>query len=694
MAPDPPAGGDPPLDPAIAGPVQRFMTSAAQAATTGPGPSQSVDDGEDLGYPTVVSVELGEDYWSDTPVPESELLPVPVSSPVPVPANLSRTPAPGTMALNVQLGDRTLMLRPTEDALWGYLTLAFRLGGFGQVILARKAIDAAVAELERAADEADGAAGRDVAARNEAERQLTSEPLGQAPGAAAWRAGNQAADSGRQSRQQRAQASAAQWFKVTFNELWAGLAVLEEACLRQWEEIGVREYDRILEAHMGRANQQWIRYGCYLNDKPNEPAKISESRGKGSSVRVKLDRGSAGSAGSSGTGTGTGMGTGSGTGSSGTGSGTGPVAHALPTLDDLRKRALELNEYAKEIIPAAIKSARIHASRGDPVEAQLYADHLVKEIQEPWAQRLMDAEESDAVLLQIYRDVDKDTTLDQVERLIVDALLDAYHLSNDLRANLIRLVPVFGTLRIQPGPLGDDPNSMYGLSFEQRSMISSTVHGDAVALGLAIPASVVLSVKLQEEGASENSAWMHLAVRHAATCRILSGRLRGLLDMDSLSERAITHALDEFESFRERDKDRFSKWSLGVIVLGLALAPFTGGGSAVVAGLVAASFQVAAFIEEYGRVKSAQKLSAASLDALEIVLWTRPSRLALYRMMLSSVIEVGQAIFAPELPLVADMIITAVSWSVAPGEQPSRAEKPMDPSLFAPAGAGPPAGGR
>ena len=167
--------------------------------------------------------------------------------------------------------------------------------------------------------------------------------------------------------------------------------------------------------------------------------------------------------------------------------------------------------------------------------------------------------------------------------------------------------------------------------------------------------------------------------------------------MDSLSERAITHALDEFEAFRERDKDRFSRWSLGVIVFGLALAPFTAGGSAVVAGLVAASFQVAAFIEEYGRVKSAQKLSAASLDALEVVLWTRPSRLALYRMMLSSVIDVGQAIFAPELPVVADMIITAVSWSIGPGGQPSRAEKPMDPSLFEPAGslgAGTPAGGR
>jgi len=40
---------------------------------------------------------------------------------------------------------------------------------------------------------------------------------------------------------------------------------------------------------MNRANQLWIRYGCYLKAKPNELAKISESRGKepacGSSLR-------------------------------------------------------------------------------------------------------------------------------------------------------------------------------------------------------------------------------------------------------------------------------------------------------------------------------------------------------------------------------------------------------------------------
>ena len=537
MAPDPPAGGDPLLDPAVAGPVQRFVTSAAQAATTGPGPSQGVDAGEDLGYPAVMAVELGEDYWSDAPVPESELMPAPVLLAGAGAGEPVKDPGPGTLALGVQLGDRTVPLRPTEDAMWGYLTLAFRLGGFGQVILARKAIDAAVAELERAADEADGAAGRDVAQRNDAERQPTAEPFGQAPGAAAWRARTQAADSGRQSRQLRAHANAAQWFKVTFNELWARLAVLEEACLRQWEEIGVREYDRILEAHMGRANQQWIRYGCYLKDKPNELAKISESRGKGFSVRVKLESGDSPSIGHRHRVI---------TGRRRNGHrgvvhrgvahrgvahrGVAPGGHQRAAHprgpEEARPGAGRVREGGH---PAAIRSARIHASGGDPVEAQLYAEHLRKEIQIPGPNGPTDAEESDPVLRQIYRDVDKDTTVEEVERLIVDALLDAYHLSKDLRANMVRLVPVFGTLRIQPGPRGDDPNNMYGLSFAQRSMISSTVHGDALALGLTIPASVVLSVKLQEEGVSENSVWMHLAVRHATTCRILSGRVRGLL---------------------------------------------------------------------------------------------------------------------------------------------------------------------
>jgi hypothetical protein len=672
MVSDPPPDVDPLLDPVVAAPVHRFVTVPAQAALAGPGP-RLADDGEDIGYPTMVVVEAGEG-WTDAKTPEAELAPVPESSPAAVPLNLSRTPVPGTPSLTVQLGERSVTLRPTEDAMWGYVTLAFKVGGFSQVIQARKAIDAAVTELERAAATAEGAASQAVKERNTAERQVVADPPGQLPGAAAWRLRNQVTESGRQNRELRAQANAVQWFKVAFNDLCARLAVLEEACLRKWEDLGVDEYKRILEAHMGRANQQWIRYGCYLKDKPGEAAKISASRGKAASVRVKLERGdSASSSAPAGSPT---------SASSPAPAGTSAApASALPTLQDLKMRSKDLNDYAKTTISAAIRKAGIVRAHGDPREIELYDKH-VEDVQKIWAQSLQEAEVSDAALLQIYRDVDRETPLDQVERMIVDALLDAYHLSKDLRDHLIRLLPAGATLRIQPGPRGDDPMHPWGLTDAQRSLISSTAHSDALALGLTIPASVVLSVKLQESGVSEHSPWMHLAVRQATTAKILRGRLAGLLDRGSLSDAAISHALDEFESFRDRDKDRFGTWSLTVLGYGLVLAPFTEGGSLVLAGLIAASFQIAAYIEERGRVESASRLSAATLDALESVLWARPSRVDLYRQLVSTAIDVTQAIVAPEFPLVVDLLIMATSWAISPEGQPSKGKQPVDARSF------------
>ena len=670
MVLDPPPDVDPLVDPVVAAPMYRFVTMPAHAALAGPGP-RPADEGEDIGYPSMVIVEAGEG-WPDAKVPEAELTPVPESSPAAAPVNLSRTPVPGTPSLTVQLGDKSVVLRPTEDAVWGYVTLAFKVGGFSQIIQARKAIDAAVAELERAAAKAQGDASRAVNERNAAERQVVADPPGQLPGAAAWRLRNQVGESGRQNRELRAQANAAQWFKVVFNDLWARLAVLEEACLRQWEDLAAGEYKRILEAHMGRANQQWIRYGCYLQDKPAEPAKISASRDKAASVRVKLERGSTTSSPAD---------AGSSTSAAPTAGSSTPTANSLPTLQNLKKRAKDLNDYAKTTISGAITHANEVRRRGDPREIELYDGH-VEDVQKIWAQQLQDAEVSDAALLQIYRDVDRETTLDQVERMIVDALLDAYHISKDLNDHLIRLLPPGATLRIQPGPRGDDPMRPWGLTDPQRSLISSTTHGDALALGLTIPASVVLSVKLQEPGVSEHSPWMHLAVRQATTAKILRGRLAGLLDHGSLSDAAISHTFDEFESFRQRNKDRFGTWSLTVLGYGLVLAPFTYGGSLVVAGLISASFQIAAYIEESDRVESSSRLSAATLDALESVLWTRPSRVHLYRQLVSTAIDTTQAIVAPEFPVVVDLVILATSWAISPGEQPSKRKLPVEPHAF------------
>jgi len=130
--------------------------------------------------------------------------------------------------------------------MWGYVTLEFNSAGSARSSRAQWR-SRAIAELERTADKADGVAGRDVAQRNAAERQ-PREPSGQAPPApAAWGVPeNRWSDSGAE-RQLRAQGERRAVYKVTFNELWARLAVLRRHAWPVGGD-GCGEYDRILEA--------------------------------------------------------------------------------------------------------------------------------------------------------------------------------------------------------------------------------------------------------------------------------------------------------------------------------------------------------------------------------------------------------------------------------------------------------------
>jgi len=142
--------------------------------------------------------------------------------------------------------------------MWGSVRSSSSSAGSARSSSRARRSDAAIAELERTR-QGDGVAGRDVAQRNAAERQpARGRPFGQPPALRPWRAPK---PGGRLRAAEQAAARAGerrQWYKVTFNELWARLAVLEEACLAQWGGdrcAGVRPN---LEAHITRANQLWI----------------------------------------------------------------------------------------------------------------------------------------------------------------------------------------------------------------------------------------------------------------------------------------------------------------------------------------------------------------------------------------------------------------------------------------------------
>ena len=648
---------DPPVDAtqAVSEPVRTFVTGATRTALAAPSASVG-NEPADVGLPTVVVVETGE--GAEGPPAAAQPAAQPAAS---AGSAAAGRPVPqARMSLAVQLGDRQVVLRPTEEAMWGYVSLAFKIGGFAQVVSARQAIDAAVAHFEEYAAQAKATADEAAQARDEEEQRISAEPAGLGRETEAWRLRDQASDAARKGRETRANAASVQWFKSAFNDVWAQLAVIEEAWLREWEIVAFPELLRILDAHMARADQQWTRYGCYLADKPDTAAKISESQGKTASLRLNLKRERDASAPSG--------------------------SQTLPTLRDLWTRANDLRNYAKTTIPEAIKHAEETADRGEQSAAQRLAAH-VEDLAKDWTRQLADAETEDPVLLQIYRDVTYQTTLDELETMIINALLDAYYLSKDVLDHAIRLLRPGTTRRITPRPT-TDPKQPGGLTDDERAVVASSGQADALALGLVIPASVVLGVQLEQPETAKYSAWLHQPVRMATDARLQKLPQRAaLVELGTLAYAAKTHAFDEFESLRQHDKERFGRWSLVVLGVGLVLTPFTGGGSMVAAGLVAATFQIAAFMEEAVRVETASALSRSTLNALEMTMWTRPSQVALVRLALSTAIDVGQTILAGEIPLVIDLLVMAVSWGIRPEEQePGKRSAPA--GLPAPGGGG------
>lgn len=645
---------------AIAEPVDRFVRRAARTALSAPAAGPSPPP---VGLTTVVVVEPGEGV--EVP-PGAEPAASEPSAAARGTKGAARRPAgPARMSLEVQLGDRRVMLRPTEDAMWGYVTQAFKLGGFDQVVRARQAIDAAVAEFEEQADQAKAAADDAAEARDVEEQQISADQAG--PGPEAYRLRDQASETARKSGETRAHADSVQWFKFAFNGVWAQLAVIEEAWLREWETVAFPELLRIMDAHMKRADEQWKRYGVYLADKPSTTAKIDESEGLTAKLRLNLNRENDPSTSSSGT-------TSGGTTSGGTSSGSGSSGSALPSLRDLWKRANDLRNYAQTTIPKAIENAMRTAQGSDTSEAQRLAAH-VEDLSNDWKNQLHEVETTDPVLLQIYRDVTTQTKLDKIETLVIDALLAAYFISKDVHDHAVRLLPAGTTRRITPSQT-TDPKKPHGLTDAQQTVVASagSAASDAVALGLVIPASVALGVELTQSTSAKNSVWLHQAVRVTTDGHLEAQRLanlpRGaLVELGSLAYAAKTHAFDEFEALRQHDKERFGTWSMIVLTAGVLLIPFTAGSSMAAVGMVTAAFQIAAFVEEAERVEDASALSRSTLNALETTLWTRPSQVKLVRLALATAIDVGQTILAGEIPLLIDLLIMAASWGIRPDEQ-------------------------
>jgi hypothetical protein len=608
---------------------------------------------DSIDTPTLVYVDAGDDS-TPAEAPARVLEKVPEATDV---AGAAKPAAAAQAVFEVRLDNRLVRLACTEDALMGYTMAAFKVGGFPAVVRARVAIDKAVTALGTAATAAKDTADATHAKLAEEEGLYRSQPTSSRAGIVDSLQ-SAASESDRSARAASAAAAGARGnaerYRRLFGAAWSRLAAAEEACLREWEVTAAPEFAHILETNMKAAVDQWTRYGCHVKDKPDQAADITQSRGKASELQLSLQKEPPDAKSGSGTTTDTGG------------------KPALPTLRDLWTRANELRGFA-ERIPSAQHVARSPQVSNDPTASKLQAAHIADEVK-AWSTKRDETERTDPVLLQVYPDVTGQTTLDTLERMIIEALLLAYHVSKEISDHAVRLFPAGSKLRIEPKAARGDPLKPWGLSKQELDVVSSADETKALELGLVIPASVVLGVKLGEAKNAEYSVWAHLPVRVAVAATMKKdARLVTFTVAGALQEAAMTHAFEELERVRKRHKERWRSRSMVVLGLGVLLAPFTSGGSLVVAGIIQAGFCAPELYEAWAERSIAGELSQSSLSAVETALWTRPSTVDFVRLVVSETIDFTLGVVPPErVALVVGLALSAVSTGVRPEERGKR----------------------
>jgi hypothetical protein len=124
-----------------------------------------------------------------------------------------------------------------------------------------------------------------------------------------------------------------------------------------------------------------------------------------------------------------------------------------------------------------------------------------------------------------------------------------------------------------------------------------------------------------------------------------------------------------------------------VFIEGAVLAPFTFGGSLVVAGWIAAAFALEELYRAVEEHKQAEALASTEmrrellpmeLEAVEIALWTQPSRVELVRMVTSKTIDAGlNLVPANQIKFLTSLAVMAVSMALAPAERKTLSQQDL-----------------
>ncbi len=626
--------------------ARRFVEDPAKAVTRPP-PNGFVPAEEPLGEPTAILIDPGQPEPAEA-APKAR--PVPQTGP-PLPPGMSRE-AP-SYRLDVRLGKTVVRVPCTEDAVWGLVSKAWITDGFDGVIRARRAIENAVIAFDQATRKlnSDARATRDKLAYYEKLYDDGRRPE-YAGNVESVRGGvNNVARDARQAAATAVEAHVHHpQYHALFREVWNRIAVIEEALLREWEKLGHAEFRTVMWENQTTAKSEWSRYGIYHKDDAQKAvADIANVTGSAADYRLNLKS---------------------------TDKDKDPLQRMLDTAQELKELARQI-ATRRSTLERGVEGA---ARQGlDPVEQRRLRKRGIDDWVEAWRKRREEVRKADPVLASVYPGVQaRRTTKDQLQEMMVEALLDAYRTSNEILAEeeKHRLMGK-GTLRITPSA---DTKDIAPQDEAQQAALHVGDNWEAFTkFRLTIPASAVLVERLKTGDSGKYSPWLHMPSRLRMYEKLKTHpTLKRMNDAGTLEFAAIAHLYDWLERSRQSDKHGREIAMRVLLVEAIVLAPFTMGGSLVVAGVVQAAFcgeeiyEAAKRHEQEGtaRAEMRRDLLPAEVLAAETALWTRPSLMDLVRTAASKTIEAGlNLIPAEKIPFVVGLAIGEAAGAIAPAER-------------------------
>lgn len=517
--------------------------------------------------------------------------------------------------IQITLEDQVITVSPTPESILELLRTAWLIGGFDLVAAlhaSMAALAASVPEIERRAQQLiDSASIAGMAPRLDDD---LSGPLGHAANR----------QDGLDGTERLRMARVAREVKRGFEAAWRDLVLAEEDALASYEAYAIPEFQRLLMEARVVTLQEWSRYSPRLASDPGGLTVALEQVIKANT----------------------------------------PASQLLlsATAKELRTALRQLHKAWAELINAEWQHRGLVGQRDgylrtanpttEPALQRQSSQESMDILRDKFSALHQSLSQQFPVVSVAYRHAARDNSDLQLDQLLIDTLIQSLR-------ELDTLQPAISQMRLFGADIG-----RWSVFPEDKDAHIHADEGLHLRDGLAIPASRNVARHIAQRSAAYLPALTEPLVAMSLHERALAGdtALSAYATPGRLAHAAVTHLRDDLATLRADEHEGLIRVQFLIFGLGLVAAPFTKGGSMLLAGAINA-----ALIAEQSRAnlvdhKAQRERARAAITPILAQAWRHPSTADLIQQLTNSGFAIAsELVQAGKAAVILDAIQVAIA---------------------------------